>query len=478
MVVEVAATRLLTPYFGASLFIWTSAISVVLAALAVGYFVGSKLSKKEDLYHILSRTFVAASLATLAVTYMVFIIGKFLPTFYSGNIPSVSAFILTFIAALVSMMPAGIFFGIVSPIIIEILGRDGHHPGTVAGNVFSVSTVGSILGTISTPLIFFPMLGTHLTFAVIAVLTMLLAGIVARKKKFYYILAAFVILMAGLFYRPSLFNDEKVVLAMESPYQTIRILEDGDRLSLVFNEGHGVQSVYNPDSPWTGSYWDWSAILPYLRGHQDQSALIIGFAGGTIPRIWSQTPVSELISEIDGVEVDPAVIEVGKEYFNIDQIDANIIIKDGRQHLVATDKLYDIIYVDAYANEFQIPFHLATVEFYQLTQEHLADNGLLAFNIALGIRDSELMKGLLNSISYLYPNVYTLQEHNGFNMLVVASQNEIDFSNIGEIYKKSAMPNPPEFNIDNATFNPDGRIFTDDNAPIELLSDLTLLEYL
>lgn len=478
MIVEVAATRLLAPYFGASLFIWTSAISVILAALAIGYFIGGRLADRENIRRILTSVFMAASITTVLITYIVYFLGQQLPSFYSGDLPSITAFGVTLLAALVSLMPAGIFYGMVSPLIIEILGRYGHHPGNVAGQVFSVSTAGSIVGTIITPLVLFPSAGTHLTFVIVAAVMMTLAVLVAGKKRIWIFLLAIAILASGLIYHPDPFKGSNIVRAKESPYQSIRVEDQGERLAMIFNEGHGVQSVYYKNSPWTGSYWDWAAILPYLREKTDQQALIIGVAGGTIARIWNQTPVASRVGEIDGVEVDPFVIELAREYFALDELDFNIIIKDGRQHLMTSDKKYDLVYVDAYANEFVIPFQLTTVEFYQLIEQRSSKDAILALNLALGVRDSELIAGMLNTLALIYQDVYVLQALDAYNMLVIASQNPVDLSSLSEIYQKSEIPYSPLLQVDQVGFDHEKMIFTDDRAPLELLSDLLLFSYL
>ena len=146
--------------------------------------------------------------------------------------------------------------------------------------VFGVSTIGSIIGTILTPLVLFPHVGTHLTFTVVAALTMFMASLVASKMRGVIIVIGVMILVTGFVFRPNPFDNRTTVHAIESPYQTIRVDKgEGDWLKLIFNEGHGVQSVYNPNSPWTGDYWDLSATLPYLIEQGDQNVLGIGVLG-------------------------------------------------------------------------------------------------------------------------------------------------------------------------------------------------------
>lgn len=473
LIVEIAGARLLTPYFGASVFVWTSAISVTLAALAVGYFIGSAVSERKDIHAELRRAFFLASITTFVIPYFVYLIGNLLPSIYKGNIPSSLSFAIVLVAALIVLMPSGVFYGFVSPLIIELLGRNGHHPGKVSGRVFAFSTIGSIIGSILTPIVFYPVIGTHLTFVSVSVVVMLLSLLFSTRERYFFLLCAVLLVIIGSAFRPNPLKGEYIVYGKDTPYQTIRVLEDEKKYAIVFNEGLGIQSVHVKDQPWTGQYWDWLAILPYLHGGENQHAAVLGFAGGTIPRIWRETPVAPLVGEIEAVDIDPEVYKIVETYFDEDLFDVNAHIMDGRRYLASTDDVYDIMLVDAYANEFHIPFHMATIEFFQLAKSRLTDEGILAFNIALG-SEQELTARLITTTRKVFDHVYVLDTTSGYNSLIFASKNEINFDDIKSIYEETEMPNPPNFSIKKITTEGERQFFTDDKAPLELLTDLSI----
>ncbi len=472
LIVEIAGARLLTPFFGASVFIWTSAISVTLAALAIGYFIGATISKREDIKKELSNAFFFASICTFLIPYFVYVIGNILPVIYRGNIPSGGAFFLIFSASLIVLMPACIFYGFVSPLIIELLGRDGHHPGTISGKVFAISTIGSIIGSILTPIVFYPIIGTHITFISVALIVMLLSIVVEKSNRWKKVILILLLILIGFGLKPNPLKGPGIVFGKETPYQTIRLIEDEEKFSIIFNEGLGVQSVHQKGTPWTGRYWDWLAILPFIHGGENLNTAVLGFAGGTIPRIWRETPAAQFVSEIDGVDIDPAVFDLVKNYFDEDLFNVNPVIADGRQFLASTDSTYDLLLVDAYANEFQIPFHMATIEFFQLAQSRLNPEGILAFNIALG-HETELAERLIATTNKVFANVYLLHTEIGSNSLIFASDTEIDFDDLNQIYEDSEMPFPPYFSIKKIT-DTSVKLFTDDKAPLELLTDLSI----
>jgi spermidine synthase len=469
LIVEIGSTRLLTPYFGASIFVWTSAISVILAALAIGYFWGAQKAKKEDVKIELIKALVFASLATWLIPFAIKYLGSQFPVFFQGDIPNIAVVLFMYIAALVTLLPAGIFYGLVSPLIIEVLGRNGEHPGSTAGRVYAVSTVGSIVGSVLTPIVFYPSIGSHALFIATSVLMMSLVLIILENNRLRYIflLLAIILLAMGLNFKPNLENS-KIVYAKETPYQVIRVFESETQFDVIYNEGLGVQSVYPKNGPWTGRYWDWMAMTPMISTKFPQSATVIGFAGGAVPRIWDEVDAFDQMS-VTGVDIDPASFELVKELFSDNLYGVTPVSMDGRQFLAQNKTKTDLLLVDAFANELEIPFHLTSKEFFDLTTQRLNDGGVLAMNLAIGAR-KELGDRLYQTIKSSYKHVYELVDDDvSGNALVIASQDPIDFERFKQAFISTGAPVSPHFQIGEIT-STDAQIFTDDLAPIELLT--------
>lgn len=476
MVAEVAATRLLIPYFGASLFVWTGTISVILAALSFGYACAAKLAKQDDIREVLARATAAASIATAFIPYGVHWIGSNLPTWRDVQAQDASVWLVfSFLLALLTLLPAGAAYGLVSPLLIELLGRNGHHPGSVAGNLFAISTVGSIVGTVATGFILLPFIGTHLTYALVAVMMMFIAAAMAKNERRVFLIASVIIAATMLAWRPSPWQGTVTVFQDESPYQTIRIIEDNGYQQLVFNEGLGVQSVYRPETPWTGAYWDLFAAVPMWREKSDQQGLIIGYAGGTIARLWSQTEAKNSFAHIQGVEIDKRVLAASREFFSQDDFGIDVAVDDGRRFLARSKQEYDIIAVDAYSNEFQIPFHLTTAEFFSLASQKMSDDGILVLNVALGVEKSPMFRRLANTTASAFPYVYQLGSDNSYNALLIASDKPLEASTVYKSLDRIRQEPGKKFSFKPIAFDGKNAVFTDDRAPVELLSELSML---
>ncbi len=136
--------------------------------------------------------------------------------------------------------------------------------------------------------------------------------------------------------------------------------------------------------------------------------LLIGLAAGTVSELFTDVygPVS-----ITGVELDPAILEVGERYFDMTQPNLTAMAADGRTWLAgqAEDTRFDLIAVDAYRPPY-IPFHLATREFFQLAYDHLSEDGVLAINVGRTASNFSLVDALATTVAQVFPSVYVIDE--------------------------------------------------------------------
>jgi spermidine synthase len=269
------------------------------------------------------------------------------------------------------------------------------------------------------------------------------------------------------------------VAQKESPYQLIRVTADGDTRYLLFNEGAGIQSIYRPDERRVlRLYFDYMGVVPLLRPYYPKShqALIIGFAGGSAARAYSNYLPDGGKARITGVEVDPEVVAVAREHFNIDEIGADIAVMDGRIFLQGSPDRYDSILVDAYSTQVYIPSHMATTEFYGLAKSRLKPGGVLVMNINAPSDESRLLKALLNSAAPHFRHMTVVPIPGSWNRLVFASDEPLDMA--------AAAAKVPQEDSDiigalagayDVSYRPGEEIFTDDRAPIEMLTDAMVM---
>jgi spermidine synthase len=481
MAVEISASRLIAPYFGTSTFIWVNIIGVIMVALALGYYFGGKLADKVPDLKLLLKLILAACIFLLitpfVTSYAAFVVTKLL---LMMNSASAVIFVGSLVLVSILLFIPIFILGMVSPFIIKLLSTLDANIGQDAGLVFSISTVGSILGTFLPVLVFIPLIGTRRTIIIFACLLIfvVLIGLFNRKWSWLSLL----VLLLVFIKLPAYKEAQGAIFEGESVYQYFQVADEGNMRYLKINEGMGVYSVINndPNNVLTDSYFDYYNLLPYLDGNsKKQDILVIGLAGGTISTQMHHYFSKEYDLKIDGVEIDDKLIEVAKNYFNLDNDSLTVHNLDGRIFLNFSNKKYNAIVVDAYANQMYIPFHLASREFFKSVMEHLNDKGLVAMNVNATTSDSALLKAITNTMSKEFAHVYTLALQN-WNYLVMASDQPINFEDLSKlkvIDQLKPLAENAQQNYQEVFYDSNSQVLTDDKAPIEHLTDWMILDY-
>jgi len=361
---EVAASRLVEPYFGSTIFVWATLIGLILAYLALGYYLGGWLIDKYPHESVFYRLAAWAGFFIGAVPLLSRpLLFRAATAFYEYELGLLAGLFVG--VALLFLVPITLL-GCLSPAAIRLSLRELSSAGQTAGSIYALSTLGSIIGAFLPPLVLIPAFGTRRTFFLLAFLLMgvSIAGLVRSlgARGIPYGLLVFPMVLALLLgpggpLRP----DQGLLYEAESAYNYIQVVQWGDDVYLRLNESYGVQSVYNPNEILSQGIWDYFLLAPFFNkspflASQVKSLCLIGLAGGTVARLYTRVygPIP-----IDGVELDPLIIQVGRRFFAMDEPNLNAIADDGRRFLMRTDKTYDVIAVDAYRPPY-IPFHLTT----------------------------------------------------------------------------------------------------------------------
>ncbi len=475
MAVELTASRLLAPYFGASFFVWTSLIVTVLFALSVGYWVGGIASAKDDGVRTVGYLLCGAAvllLAGLAVapTFSVTVVSLLADSssattaLFLGSL-AVSAFVF---AAPVFMLAA------VGPILLKAWSAKGD-VGRMSGRYFAVSTVGSVLGTVAPTLWLVPTFGARHSIQAVAI-AFLLLGAALLKGRVRLVAPAVVLALVAYTEVSAKAAPAELVMERESPYQLIRVFGDGDRRYLTFNEGAGIQSVYDPSGSRLGMYYDYFGLVPFVRppGPGGQDVAVIGLAGGTAVRQYGA--IRPGTYRFTGVEVDEQVIDVARREFGLDGLGIDVVNEDGRMFLSSTDKRFDVIIVDAYSVQLYIPAHLATEEFFGLVKSRLKPGGILVMNVNAAHDDSPLLKALGNAVASAFSDVRVVPLPEAWNRIVLAGDVPFNFDAVSrELPEPYADMRDVLAGAYRVTRNPDGESFTDDRAPVEFLTDAMIV---
>ena len=388
---------------------------------------------------------------------------------------SVGAVVGSFFAALALFAVPVTLLGAVSPFAIRLALDNVGEAGTVAGRLYALSTVGSILGTFSSALVLIPLIGTQRTMLLSSVLLVLAGGLVLGAR--WQLLT---IAVATLLFVPAetIKASSGLLYETESPYQYIQVLRkpNGSRV-LKLNEGVAVHSVWYPRSVLTGGEWDMFLVAPPLLGRPLQNMLVIGNAGGTIARAYG-TLYPDV--QIDGVELDPEVTEAGRRFLGLDDNPKlHVITADGRPFLAGTDKRYDLILVDAYRQPY-IPFYLATREFFRLARDHLTPGGLLAVNVAAIPGDEKLGEAIGTTLLAEFPAAWRWKPLR-FNELMLAFNGPSSADELRHRVGRAPLGVQalvPLFRSGLGPVSPVGEPLTDDHAPVEWLTDRMIVDFI
>ncbi|MGH3024627.1 MAG: spermidine synthase [Gaiellaceae bacterium] len=469
---EIAASRLLAPYFGSSTIVWANIIGLILLYLSVGYWLGGKVADRWPDPRVLGRMMAVAALA-VAVTP--FVARPILDLALQGlDAVSVGAVVGSFFAALALFAVPVTLLGAVSPFAIRLSLDDVGEAGTVAGRLYAISTVGSILGTFLSAIVTIPLVGTQRTFLGAAALIALAAALLLGTR--WQLLT---VVVAGLLFIPAgtVKATSGLIFEAESSYQYIQIVEraDGSRV-LRLNEGVAVHSVWHRDTVLTGGVWDTFLLVPPLLDRPVERMLVIGNAGGTVARAFG-----ELYPDvaIDGVEIDGEVTEAARRYMGLDDNPRlDVVTADGRPYLELTDETYDVIVVDAYHQPY-IPFQLATREFFAAARKHLRPGGVVALNVAGVPGDDRLSEAIGSTLLAEFPQAWRWQPLR-FNELMLGFDRPIAGEELLE--RVEAAPAAvdvlePLFQEGLAPVAATERPLTDDRAPVEWLTDRMIIDY-
>jgi spermidine synthase len=226
----------------------------------------------------------------------------------------------------------------------------------------------------------------------------------------------------------------------------------------------------------TGGVWDAFLALPPLLGRPLERVAILGNAAGTTARALA---VYYPEAEIDGVELDPAVSDVGRRYFGMGENPRlTIHDEDARPFLRSTDERYDLVVVDAYRQPY-VPFYLATREFFALVRERLEPGGIVALNVAAVPDDERLVRAVGRTLAVEIPQALEWPVLR-FNTIVLGLTKPLSRDERSRRLRDGPADLAPLRELlarDAAPLRSSGRVWTDDHAPVEWLTDRMIVSY-
>jgi len=474
---EIAAARLLAPYFGASTIVWANTIGIVLVALSIGYWYGGRLADRNPTREGLYRIVLLSGVLLAAVP---FVADPFLGVAVDAlDSISAGAFVGSLLGVTVLVATPVLVSGAVAPYALRLAVGDVAQAGTVSGRLYAISTVGSLLGTFTSALLFIPLIGTRRTFILFGLLLVVLAvwGLArGRLLAVPAVLAVLLVLPLGTV-KGETEAGARVIHEADTEYQYARVVEDLDGTrTLELNEGQAVHSLRRADSYLTDNVWDEYMIVPFAaQDRPPEQIAILGNAAGTTARAYGHYFPQ---TKIDGVEIDGELTDIGRRYFDMSSPGLTTHTADARPFLRRTKKRYDAIFVDAYRQPY-IPFYLATKEFFELARDRLRPGGVVVVNAGHPEGSEDLEKVLSATMASVFPTVLR-DPSQRVNTLLLGTNADASAQRL----RDNAATLPPDLRPlaleAAARVEPrlrGGRVYTDDVAPVEWLIDSSIVEF-
>ncbi|HZP33684.1 MAG TPA: fused MFS/spermidine synthase [Candidatus Acidoferrales bacterium] len=414
LIVEVAGVRVLSTFYGNTIFTVSSVISVILLALSCGYYAGGKLADRKTSLQLFFELILTSGLVLLVL----YILGTVVLPILSSRLsistgPLVSAVILF-------LLPA-ILLGMLSPYAIKLqtVLNPGQGVGAISGSIFFWSTLGSIAGSLAAGFVFIPHFGIDRLLIANGVLVSLL-GLTpillmrAARGRIIAALVAFAFAAGGACFAAA-YATRHVLYTRDGVYQKLtiydgtyagrptRFLQQDEN-----NAGAGEGAMFlDSDDPkdlvydYTRYYSLYKILNPNVR-----NALVIGGGAYSVPKaLLRELPTAR----VDVVDIEPSLFSLAQQYFKVSETaQLHSYVEDGRRFLRNTNKKYDLIFSDVYYSFFSVPPHFGTREFFELAKDRLSPNGILIVNMIgdLSRRKPSLILSEIRTFETVFPNSY------------------------------------------------------------------------
>ena len=474
MILELVASRLMSPYFGNSNFVWTAIIGIILLAGSLGNIIGGKISAKKNARYITIMLLLLASIY-LAITPMVD--APILSAIKTGNngvqFSSVVSSIIFF------LVPATIM-GVITPIIMKEQIGKSEDKGKESGAITAIIAIGSLLGTFAGGFWIIPALGTRMIFVVLAITIILMVplfmpyseikGSTLRWRYLFAILLASVVSIASIVTVNSMTKNVEGTVSIDTEYGRV-IVEDG-----VYGDApvrYYKQSGAYSSATFLDEDKKYDLVFEYLKKYNEmfkfidvKDSAMIGGAAYQYPKYYISNFKDKTM---DVIEIDPMSTEIAKKYFYLDDLirDYNtessgrlgLFNEDGRIFLADTTKKYDAILNDAFSGEVPVGT-LATVEAAKTIKSRLNQDGVYMSNVlgAVSGHRGKFLRSEVKTLKQVFRHVYVMPVFEG-----VTSNNYVNWMVIATDGDKH-VPKTVDIELTDKDI-----ILTDDYCPIDSL---------
>jgi predicted membrane-bound spermidine synthase len=403
MILEIVGSRLLSPYFGNSLYVWTALIGVIMGSLSIGYYYGGRFADRDLSLKNFSTILLIGSVSILFL-YLLYI------SIMSIFVGIANVRLFSVLAAIVLFVPSSIALGMISPYGVRLKLQRIKDSGAMIGSLYALSTCGSIVGTFLAGFVLIGVLGSKniilLLVVVMAVLALMFLKVSEKRMVIYSLLLICISIMLGFFARSNKTID------IDTAYDRYFIVE-GTPIGSSSNARFLTRDYKTADSAvftdgtndLVFDYTKYYRLSSYFQPNT-KNALMIGGGTFTYPKDYLQKNPDATMTV---VEIDKQLLDLAKKYFYFEENDRlDLVFEDGRTYINRNKEKYDTIFMDAYKSNASIPYQLTTRETVIKCYNDLSEDGVILSNIvaSLGGERSDFLKAEYRTFSSVFDNVY------------------------------------------------------------------------
>lgn len=437
MIFEIIGSRLLSPFIGASTYVWTSLIGIILAALSLGYWLGGRWADRHPDVKILAGViFAAGGMVSLTILLQSIVLSFIAESRLILELKSV-------LAALLLFAPASVLLGFVTPYAVKLKMQDLADAGKTVGRLYALSTIGSICGTFLAGFFLIPFVGSTRSLYLIGGgligLSLLLAPFAFSRINFN-VLILFILGVAGSELQAFYLYKTADLYDFDTRYSRVQVFKSIDKTSdrpirAMATDPFFTQSARFLDSEeLVLEYTKYYHLVRHFKPDFKRS-LMIGGAGYSFPKDYLRRYPE---ASMDVVEIDPQMTEIARRFFGLKEDSRlNIIHRDGRVFLNrAGSGQYDAVLIDAFGSLFSVPFQLTTLEAVRHVDRVLNDEGVVIFNLGAAIRgnSSRFLQAELATYRQVFPQVFLFKIKPDYaderlqNLIIVACKSNLEIS--------------------------------------------------
>ncbi len=411
MILELAGSRMVAPFFGTSLIVWTALIGIIMTSLCLGNWLGGSIADRNPNGKLLGRVLIFAAVIIAVTAYL----SNYVLTTLQGL--NLNLYMSSVSASLIIFAPASMLLGMVSPFVARLAMQTVDSSGGVVGKLSALNSAGSILGTFLGGFVLISLFPS-------GVILMFVASVVAMLSVFAYTgawrkvfsIVIFISLFGGAFYAKEHGLPFSLIgTQIDTAYNHLSIVESIDRrndrrVRVLVTDPDAAQSLMYTDHPseLVSEYTKFYDLAFHYKP-DTKKILMLGGGGYCVPRYLLDDQSRDIT--IDVVELDPGITQAARDYFYLKDDDRlKIFHEDARTFLnrAFSDEnfgQYDAIFMDTFTSATVIPFQLTTVETAARLRKLLKPDGALIVNIIASVYGPK--SGVFHGIYKAFSNSFT-----------------------------------------------------------------------